>query len=79
MSLESVEEKIRSAPLPSAGIVFVAGLVLSRVPLLGILAFFLRLVVTLIRPALLVFGLAKLIQWANQKLQESTTPELPSN
>jgi len=79
MSLDSVEEKIRLAPLPSAGIVFVAGLVLSRVPLLGILAFFLRLALALIQPALLIFGLTKLIQFGTRQLQDRTAPDATSN
>lgn len=75
MSLESVEEKIRSAPLPSAGVIFLAGIVASRVPVLGIIVALLRLALSLVRPALLLFGLAQLIQWGASHIQEAKQSE----
>ncbi len=64
---ETCEEKIRENPLPAVGIAVVGGIVLSRLPLLGITALLLRVAFTLVRPALLVLGIAKAYDLAKSR------------
>jgi hypothetical protein len=53
------EEAIRAAPLRAVGIAFLVGLLFRVLPVAAILGALLRLAVSLVRPALLVLGVAK--------------------
>lgn len=55
-SLESMENTIRAKPVEGVALAVVAGVVLSRLPVVGILGLAIRVALSLIRPALLVLG-----------------------
>ncbi len=61
------ETKIREEPLKAVLIGTGAGLVLSRLPLFGILILLIRLVLWSIKPALLVFGITKAVEYVKKQ------------
>jgi hypothetical protein len=78
-SLEELEEKIRSAPLQSAGLALAAGWVLTQLPVFGLLGLVARVALALLKPSLLVFGGLKaweLIQ-ARRAGNSQESPEKP--
>jgi hypothetical protein len=65
--IADAETKIREEPLKAVLIGTAAGLILSRLPLFGILILFVRLVLWSIKPALLVFGITKVVEYAKKQ------------
>ncbi len=61
------EQKIREEPLKSVLIGTGAGLVISRLPLLGIFVLLIRLVLWSIKPALLIFGITKVVDYVKKQ------------
>ncbi|HEX8295556.1 MAG TPA: hypothetical protein VF593_04615 [Chthoniobacteraceae bacterium] len=58
----TAEKSIRQEPLKTAGIALGTGFLLSILPLGRIIGGILQMAFSLIRPALLVFGLIKLVE-----------------
>ena len=56
------EQYAREEPLKAVGVAFVAGLILTLLPIGGIIAGLVRLALTLVRPALLILGAVKLYE-----------------
>ena len=65
--LSETEDYVREKPAQSLLWAFVAGYVLNRVPLGRILSGFLRLLIVALRPAILIYGAAKLYQAAQEE------------
>ena len=61
------EEKIRANPLPAVGLALAAGVVVSRLPVLGIAAVTVRVGLALVRPTLLALGVAKTVELAQAR------------
>ena len=57
-----VEKTIREEPVKATGYAFAAGLIVAVFPVGRIVAALVRLVLALVRPALLVFGFVKLFE-----------------
>jgi hypothetical protein len=57
---ERTAEFARQEPMRAVGIAFVAGLILTLLPIGAIVAGLIRLAVSLVRPALLILGATKL-------------------
>jgi len=66
--LSETEDYVREKPAQSLAWAFVAGYVLNRLPLGRILSGLLRLLIVALKPAILVYGAAKLYQ-ADQEEQ----------
>ena len=60
--VQRTEEFTREEPLKAVGIAFVAGLFMTLLPVGSIIGGLLRLVLALVRPALLVLGAIKLYE-----------------
>jgi hypothetical protein len=60
-------EYVREKPTQSLLYAFAAGFVLNRLPLSRVLGAFLRLLVMALRPAVLIYGAAKLYQIAQER------------
>ena len=56
------EEYTREEPLKAVGVAFVAGLFMTLLPVGSIISGLLRLVLALVRPALLILGAIKLYE-----------------
>lgn len=67
------EEKIRANPFPAVGIALAAGVVLSRLPVPGIVAAAVRAGLALVRPTLLVLGVAKAAELARARGRSGAT------
>ncbi len=65
--IADTEARIREEPLKAVLIGTGAGLILSRLPLFGILILFIRLILWSIKPALLVFGITKVVEYAKKQ------------
>ncbi|MGC1481514.1 MAG: hypothetical protein WA771_13515 [Chthoniobacterales bacterium] len=65
--IASCEQKIREEPLKAVLIGSGAGLVLSRLPILGLLILVIRLALWAVKPALLIAGLTKAYDYAKEK------------
>jgi hypothetical protein len=65
--LSETEDYVRAKPAQSLLWAFVAGYVLNRLPLGRILSGFCRLLIVALRPAILIYGAAKLYQVAQQE------------
>jgi hypothetical protein len=65
--LSETEDYVREKPAQSLVCAFVAGYVLNRLPLGRILGGLLRLVIMALRPAILIYGAAKLYQAAQEE------------
>jgi len=62
--LSETEDYVREKPAQSLVWAFVAGYVLNRLPLGRVLSGLLRLLIVALRPAILIYGAAKLYQAA---------------
>jgi hypothetical protein len=65
--LSETEDYVREKPAQSLVCAFVAGYVLNRLPLGRVLSGLLRLVIVALRPAILIYGAAKLYQAAQEE------------
>jgi hypothetical protein len=66
-ALSETEDYVREKPAQSLLCAFVAGYVLNRLPLGRIVSGLLRLLILALRPAILVYGAAKLYQAAQEE------------
>jgi hypothetical protein len=66
-ALSETEEYVREKPAQSLLCAFVAGYILNRLPLGRILSGFFRLLILALRPAILIYGAAKLYQVAQEE------------
>ena len=66
-ALSETEDYVREKPAQSLLCAFVAGYVLNRLPLGRIIGGFLRLLVIALRPAILIYGAAKLYQASQEE------------
>jgi hypothetical protein len=66
-ALSETEDYIREKPAQSLLCAFVAGYILNRLPLGRILGGLFRLLVAALRPAILIYGAAKLYQAAQEQ------------
>ena len=67
-------ERIRNAPLESVGIALGVGFLFRWIPVGALLTGVLRLLIFSIKPLMLLFGLAKLVELLKSKPQPQTTP-----
>lgn len=67
IALGETEDYIREKPTQSLLYAFLAGYILNRLPLVRILAGVFRLLVAALKPAILVYGAAKLYQAAQEE------------
>ena len=65
--LSETEDYVREKPAQSLVWAFVAGYVLNRLPLRRILSGLLRLLIVALKPAILLYGAAKLYQAAQEE------------
>ncbi len=65
--LSETENYVREKPAQSLVCAFVAGYILNRLPLGRIVSGLLRLLVVALRPAILIYGAAKLYQTAQEQ------------
>jgi hypothetical protein len=65
--LTETEDYVREKPAQSLVWAFVAGYVLNRLPLGRVLSGLLRLLIMALRPAILIYGAAKLYQAAQEE------------
>jgi hypothetical protein len=65
--LSETEDYVREKPAQSLMWAFVAGYVLNRLPLGRVLSGLLRLLIVALRPAILIYGAAKLYQAAQEE------------
>jgi len=65
--LSETEDYVREKPAQSLAWAFVAGYVLNRLPLGRILSGLLRLLIVALKPAILIYGAAKLYQAAQEE------------
>ena len=65
--LSETEDYVREKPAQSLVWAFVAGYVLNRLPLGRILTGLLRLLIVALKPAILIYGAAKLYQAAQEE------------
>lgn len=65
--LSETEDYVRERPAQSLLWAFVAGYILNRLPLGRILSGLLRLLMVAIKPAMLIYGAAKLYQAAQEE------------
>jgi hypothetical protein len=65
--LSETEDYVREKPAQSLVWAFVAGYVLNRLPLGRVLSGLLRLLIMALRPAILIYGAAKLYQAAQEE------------
>jgi hypothetical protein len=66
-ALSETENYIREKPTQSLLCAFVAGYILNRLPLARILGGLFRLLIIALRPAILIYGAAKLYQAAQEE------------
>jgi hypothetical protein len=66
-ALSETEEYVRERPAQSLLCAFVAGYILNRLPLGRILSGLFRLLISALRPAILIYGAAKLYQVAQEE------------
>ena len=65
--VNETDEYVREKPTQSLLYAFAAGYVLNRLPLGRVLGGFLRLLIMALKPAVLVYGAAKLYQVAQER------------
>ena len=65
--LSETEDYVREKPAQSLVWAFVAGYVLNRLPLGRVLSGLVRLLIVALRPAILIYGAAKLYQAAQEE------------
>lgn len=66
-ALSETEDYIREKPTQSLLYAFLAGYILNRLPLIRILSGVFRLLLAALKPAILVYGAAKLYQAAQEE------------
>lgn len=66
-ALSDTEDYVRERPAQSLLYAFVAGYILNRLPVVRIAAGLFRLLVAALRPAILIYGAAKLYQAAQEE------------
>jgi hypothetical protein len=66
-ALSETEDYVRERPAQSLLCAFVAGYILNRLPLVRIMGGLARLLVAALRPAILIYGAAKLYQAAQEE------------
>ena len=66
------ERSVREEPVKTAGLAFVAGLFLTILPVGRILAGLVRVAFALVRPALLILGVVKLVEEFDKRSKSST-------
>ena len=66
-ALSETEDFVREKPAQSLLCAFLAGYILNRLPLVRVLSGLLRLLVAALRPAILIYGAAKLYQAAQEE------------
>jgi hypothetical protein len=66
-ALSETEEYVRQKPAQSLLCAFVAGYILNRLPLSRILSGLFHLLILALRPAILIYGAAKLYQVAQEE------------
>lgn len=59
---ECAERSIREEPMKTAGIAFVAGIFLTVLPVGRIVGALVRVALALVRPALLILGIVKVVE-----------------
>ena len=67
VALSETEDYVRERPAQSLLCAFVAGYILNRLPLVRIVGGLVRLLVAALRPAVLIYGAAKLYQAAQEE------------
>ena len=70
------ERSVREEPIKTAGLAFVAGLFLTVLPVGRILAGLVRVAFALLRPALLILGVVKLVEECDKR-NKCSTPNNP--
>ena len=65
--LSETEDYVRERPTQSLFYAFIAGYILNRLPLGGIVNGLFRLLIVALRPAILIYGAAKLYQASQEK------------
>ena len=65
--VNETDEYVREKPTQSLLYAFAAGYVLNRLPLGRVLGGFLRLIIMALKPAVLIYGAAKLYQMAQER------------
>jgi hypothetical protein len=65
--LSQTEDYVRERPTQSLFYAFIAGYILNRLPLGGIVNGLFRLLVVALRPAILIYGAAKLYQASQEE------------
>ena len=63
----SAEKSVRDEPVKTAGLAFVAGLFLTVLPVGKIVSALIRVAFTLVRPALLILGVVKVIEQLDKR------------
>lgn len=63
----AAERSVREEPIKTAGLAFVAGIFLTGLPVGRIVAGLVRLGLALVRPALLILGVVKVIETIDQQ------------
>ena len=66
-TLSETENYVRERPTQSLLYAFVAGFILNRLPLVRIVSGLFRLLVVALRPAILIYGAAKLYQASQEE------------
>jgi hypothetical protein len=61
------EQYAREEPMQAVGVAFVAGLILTLLPVGAIIAGILRLILALLRPALVILGAVKVYEEVNRR------------
>lgn len=63
-AIEQTESYVRDNPAQAVGFALLAGFILNRLPIMRMMASLLRLVLAMLKPALLAYGVTKLYQAA---------------
>jgi len=67
---QSVESEVRSKRLPSAAAALIGTFLLSRLPVAAVIGSIVRAALSLVRPALLVLGIAKAIDLVRDRKRQ---------
>jgi heme/copper-type cytochrome/quinol oxidase subunit 4 len=73
---ERAEKSVREEPIKTAGLAFVAGIVLTVLPVGAILGALVRIALALVRPALLIFGVVKIFQQIDRRNSDKPSNDL---
>jgi hypothetical protein len=64
---DSAERSVREEPVKTAGLAFVAGLVLTVLPVGRIISGLIRVALALVKPALLILGIVKVVEEVDRR------------